>query len=165
MKDLESWRLVWRDGFVPQLTKQQLEALRDALASDDPRLIQGATTTPPPLMCVADWAVECGCVLSYCGVVANGGFESLTIKDYWDKVKNNPTPCKVGTAEEEFAKLCFNADQRLGEPAACRWFLNWFDDTPRNEMREKLLGEVELNLKERESKDVTVSPRDPGSVA
>ena len=89
----------------------------------------------------------------------------MTAEDWVNKVKDNLHACTVGKAEEEFAKLCFNADQRLGEPAACRWLLNWFDDTPRNEMREKLLGEVELNLKERESKDVAVSPRDPGSVA
>ena len=32
--------------------------------------------------------------------------------------------------------------ERLGEPAACRWFLNWFDDTPRDQMRRELLAEV-----------------------
>jgi hypothetical protein len=107
-----------------------LEALRDALQSDDTRLTQGSTTTPPPLMCVQDWPVEAACALGYCG---------------WQG-DNLET---VGEVEEFFAKVCFEADQRLGEPAACRWFLNWFDDTPRNEMREDLLDEVERALVER----------------
>lgn len=130
---MESWRLTWRNGFAPLLTTEGLEALRVALATDDPRLTQGSTTTPPPLMCVQDFPVEAGCVLGFCGAIDNGGFGQAT----------------VGEAEEFFAKKCYDADARLGEPAACRWFLNWFDDTPRDEMRRELLGEVELALKSR----------------
>lgn len=55
--------------------------------------------------------------------------------------------------EEFFARVCFEADQRLGEPAGCRWFLNWFDDTPRDQMRHELLTEVDRTLIERESGD------------
>jgi hypothetical protein len=124
---MESWRLVWRDGFVPVLSTAGLEALREALRGDDPRLTQGSTTTPPPLMCVQDWPVEAACALGFCG---------------WqgDDLES------VGQVEEFFARACFEADQRLGEPAACRWFLNWFDDTPREEMRAALLAEVEKAL-------------------
>ena len=39
----------------------------------------------------------------------------------------------------------------VGEPAACRWFLNWFDETPRDEMRRLLLAEVNRNLAERQT--------------
>jgi hypothetical protein len=124
---MESWRLVWRDGFAPILTTTGLEALRDALLLDDPRLTQGSTTTPPPLMCVQDWPVEAACALGYCGWQGEG---LLT----------------VGEVEEFFAKSCYEADHRLGEPAACRHFLNWFDDSPREEMRRDLLAEVELAL-------------------
>jgi len=127
---MESWRLVWRNGFVPVLSTPGLLALRDALRSDDPRLVQGATTAPPPLMCVQDWPVEAACALGVCGWLG-------------DKLET------VGQIEEHFAKCCFEADQRLGEPAACRWFLNWFDDTPRADMRRELLAEVELALAER----------------
>jgi hypothetical protein len=127
---MESWRLVWRDGFVPVISTAGLEALRDALRSDDPRLTQGSTTTPPPLMCVQDWPVEAACALGFCG---------------WQGEELET----VGQVEEFFARLCFEADQRLGEPAACRWFLNWFDDTPRAEMRRELLGEVERAIAER----------------
>ena len=55
----------------------------------------------------------------------------------------------VGEVEETFARVCFEADQRLGEPAAVRYFLNWYDDTPRDEMRKQLLAEVERALADR----------------
>ena len=139
---MESWRTVWRDGFAPVLTLNGLEALRDALATDDTRLVQGTTTTPPPLMCVQDWPVEATCALGFCG---------------WqgDQLQT------VGEVEEFFARCCFEADQRLGEAAACRWFLNWFDDTPRDEMRCELLGEVERALEEWAA---TVTPAVPVGV-
>lgn len=81
-------------------------------------------------MCVQDWPVEAACALGYCG---------------WQGEHLET----VGQVEEFFAKLCFEADSRLGEPAACRWFLNWFDDTPRQRMILELLEEVELALAER----------------
>jgi hypothetical protein len=127
---MESWRKAWREGFVPQLSTAGLEALRQALATDDARLIQGATTSPPPLQCVQDWPVEACCVLGFCGWQGEG-------------------LQTVAEVEEDFARLCFEADQALGEPAACRYFLNWYDDTPRAEMRRELLSEVEQALAER----------------
>lgn len=162
---MENWRHVWRDGFLPDIATETLKALHDAVLADDPRLSQGSTTTPPPLMCVSDWPVECGCPIAYCGIIANGGFESTTPESYQNKLKDNPNCCTVGTAEEEFAKLCFQADQRLGEPAACRWFLNWVDETPRNEMRRELLAELKKNLKERGFKYDALLPGDVGPVA
>lgn len=127
---MEGWRLVWRNGFVPHLKTEALEALAKALREDDPRLTQGSTTTPPPLMCVQDWPVEAACALGFCAWQG----DQLTT---------------VGEVEEAFARMCFEADQRLGEAAACRHFLNAFDDTPRQEMFAALLEEVELALKER----------------
>ena len=120
---MDSWRKVWRDGLAPLISTAGLEALATALHDDDARLLQGATTTPPPLQCVQDWPVEAACALGYCGWQGEG-LES------------------VAEVEEYFARLCFEVDQRLGEPAACRWFLNWFDETPRDEMRRMLLAEV-----------------------
>jgi hypothetical protein len=127
---MESWRKVWREGLAPQLSNPALTALRRALLTDDARLIQGATTSPPPLQCVADWPVEAACVLGYCGWQGDG----------------HET---VGEVEEFFALACFEADKLLGEPAACRWFLNWFDDTPRDEARSLLLAEVNRELARR----------------
>lgn len=124
---MESWRKVWRDGLVPLLSTRSLEALRQAVLTNDGRLIQGATTNPPPLQCVQDWPVEGACALGYCGWQGEG-LET------------------VAEVEEFFARMCFEIDQRLGEPAGCRWFLNWFDETPRDEMRRELVAEINLVL-------------------
>src|SRR5215203_7259553 len=127
---MESWRKVWRDGLAPVLSTAGLKALRKALAKDDARLTQGSTTTPPPLQCVLDWPCEGACVVGYAGWQGDG-LET------------------VGEVEEFFARCCFEADNRLGEPAAVRYFLNWYDDTPRDEMRKQLLAEVERALADR----------------
>ena len=98
--------------------------------NDDPRLLQGATSSPPPLACVQDWPIEGACALGYCGWQGDG-LET------------------VSQVEEFFAQVCFEVDKTLGEPAACRWFLNWFDDTPRDEMRRELLIELQRTLAQR----------------
>jgi hypothetical protein len=127
---MEAWRQVWREGVAPQLSTTGLKALQKALHADDERLLQGATTSPPPLHCVRDWAVEGACVIGYCGWQGDG-------------------LQTVSEVEEFFAQVCFEVDKALGEPAACRWFLNWFDDNPRPEVRALLLAEVNRTLAER----------------
>lgn len=131
---MPSWKYVWRNGFSKVMSKQALEALRDGLQANDPRLIQGATTSPPPLMCVADWPCEGGCLIAFSGWQGEG-------------------KAKVGEVEEYFAEICFNADLSLGQPAACRWLLNWYDDTDRSEMIRELLPEVELAIAQKENSD------------
>ena len=129
---MESWRKVWRDAVAPLLGRAELEALAGALSRDDACLMQGGTTTPPPLRCVADWPVEAACALGLCGWK---GLGLITVND----------------VEEYFARMCYEIDLRLGEPAGCRWFLNWFDETPREEMRQLLLAEVGRTLAQREA--------------
>jgi hypothetical protein len=124
---MELWRKVWRGGFAPVLTTTELLALRTGLASDDRRLIPGATCIPPPMQCVLDWPVDGACFLGYCAWQGDG--------------KNT-----VGEVEEFFAHVCFECDARLCEPAACRHFLNWCDDTPRDEVRRELLAEINAEL-------------------
>lgn len=123
----ESWRHVWRRGFAPQLSLRQLDALRQGLEADDPRLMQACTTSPPPLECVSDWPCEGACLIGYCGWQGDG-------------------LATVAEVEEYFARACYECDQLLGEPAACRWLLDWYDATPREEMRRELLAEVELAI-------------------
>lgn len=65
----------------------------------------------------------------------------------------------VGEVEEYFAKLCHDADRRLGEQAACRHFLNWFDDASREDMRRELLAEVEWALADRFDEVMPALPR------
>src|SRR5579884_4022542 len=96
---MESWRKVWREGVAPLLSTPGLESLQRALTNDDGRLLQGATTTPPPLQCVQDWPVEAACALGFCGWQGEG-LET------------------VAEVEEFFARMCFEIDQRLDEPAA-----------------------------------------------
>ena len=148
-KPLEAWQQVWREGFAPQLSIQGLQALKRALETDDPRLIQGATTQPPPLRCVEDWLVEGACAVTYCYVEDyNGMAPKGTIA-----ARNTSNYCTVGQAEEAFARACLECDQRLGEPAGCRHFLCWFDMTPREEMRQLLLPEVEGELARRQQEN------------
>ena len=131
---MESWRKVWREGLAPLLPTAGLRALAHALLVDDQHLLQGATTIPPPLLCVQDWPVEDCCPISYCGWKDNTGRET------------------VGEVEKFFAQACSQADERLGEPSAVRYFINWVDDTPRDEMRRVLLAEVERELANREER-------------
>lgn len=127
---MESWRLIWRDGIVPQLSTGGLEALAVALRDDDPRLRQGMTTSPPPLMCVQDFPCAGADAIGYAGWKGDG----LTT---------------VGEVEEHFARVCSQCDQATGGPADCRHFLNWYDDTPRPEMRRELAAEVRLAITKR----------------
>ncbi len=127
---LAAWTRVWRAG-APLLPTAGLEALAVALETDDPRLLQGATTTPPPLMVVQDWDVEAACLVGFCG---------------WQDGTSKHT---VHDVEEMFAKWCFAVDEILQEPAGCRWLLNHFDETPRDEMRSALLPEVRRELDRR----------------
>jgi hypothetical protein len=142
---MEMWRKTWRLAIAPQISTPALEALATALREDDPRLLQGATTSPPPLACVQDWPTEAACVIGFCGAVNYGGFKMNP-----GETEPNKDAAPVATVEEFFARVCFEADQILKESAGCRWFLNWADETPREEMRRELLPEVELVLANRQ---------------
>jgi hypothetical protein len=127
---MEKWRRVWREGFVPQLSTTSLQSLQQALTEDDPRLLQGTTCYPPLLDELKDEAVQAVCALGFCG---------------WQGEGLN----HVGEIDAFFQKLCDAADLNFTDPAACRFFLNWYDDTPRDEMRQELLAEVTLALEQR----------------
>jgi len=122
---LENWRRCWRAA-AGVLARNELEALRAGLLLDDRCLLQGATTEPPPLMVCQDWPVEACCPLAYAGWQCG-----LTT---------------VAEVEEFFARVCHEIDEALGEPAGCRWLLNWIDETPRAAMIAALLPEVETAL-------------------
>lgn len=124
------WRRIWRFGLVPVLSRDGLLALESALVDDDRRLLQGITCTPPPLDALNHRAIQGACALGWCGWHGDG-------------LRN------VGQLEAFFNRLCDAADAALKEPGACRFFLNWFDDTPRPQMRRELLAEVRLALERR----------------
>jgi hypothetical protein len=129
--------VVFKTGFAPQWSVEQLSALAEACRTDDPRLIQGSTTEPPPIKCMQGWPCDCGCATAYVGAVSLGGFSGGSYAEP-RKPATNPDAATVGQVEEFFAHACFAADQLIGEPAECRHFLHWFDDTPREEMRRVL---------------------------
>jgi hypothetical protein len=124
---MEMWRRVWRDGLAPCLSAASLEALRLGLRHDDPRLVQGVTCSPPDLNTLNGRRVESACALGYCGWQGEG-------------------LATVGAVEDYFQHLCDGADERMAERAVCRFFINWYDDTPRDAMRQLLLAEVEETL-------------------
>lgn len=126
----EAWQIAWRSGIAPNLSTEGLLRLRSALENDDRALLQGTATFPPPLEALKAQPVEGACAVSYCG---------------WQ----GDDLGTVGEVEAFFARVCFETDRRLGEPAGCRWFLNWFDETPRDEMRRLLLAEVKETLARR----------------
>jgi hypothetical protein len=125
---MKDWRPAWR-AMAALMPIEGLIALRQALIDDSEALLQGATTEPPPLICVQDWACEGACAAGYA---------------FWRAGHDT-----VGEVEECFARLCFEADRAMGEPAGVRHFLNWFDETPRDEMRRELLPEVNAEVARR----------------
>lgn len=124
---MESWKTVWRKGLLPLLKRQDLLNLLDGLDKNDWRIIQGSTTMPLPLECVKNWDCEAGCLISYMGM--RQGLEL------------------VGEVEEFFARMCLQIDQQLGDPAGCRWLVNWWDETPREKAFSMLREEIQENLK------------------
>jgi hypothetical protein len=130
----EPWRKVWRDALAPVLSLAELSALRDALRADEPALIQGRTALAQGAGEGAgryDLRPAAGaCPIGYAGWKGLG----LTL---------------VGEVEKHFARVCDEIDRRAREPAACRWLLDFFDDTPRREMIALLLPEVERELEAR----------------
>lgn len=120
---MQRWQSVWRIGLAPQLSTAALGLLRDALRADDPRLQQGATTMPQAIPGAEQLAIVSACAVGFCG---------------WQTHEMET----VGEVEEYVADACTEADRLLDEPGASRYFMNWFDDTPREEMRRALLDEV-----------------------
>src|SRR5258708_35340746 len=102
---MENWRKTLRQGLAPELPTEGLLALRQALLNDDCRLLQGATTLPPPLRCMRDVAVQAACGIGYCSW-QGAGLDT------------------VAEVEEAVAQLCDVVDQRLGEAAPGRGFLD-----------------------------------------
>lgn len=121
------WQVVFREGFGPVIGRYGLAVLLEALRRNDSRIIQQATTDPPPLLVNSDCPVSRADPVAFCG---------------WQAIGLGT----VGDLEEYFARICYEVDSRIGRPGGCRWFLNWVDDTPRGEMVARLVEEVEAYL-------------------
>jgi hypothetical protein len=55
----------------------------------------------------------------------------------------------VGEIENYFSNRCCQIDKELQEPAGCRNFLNWFDETPRLQMLDELGRELDREINRR----------------
>ena len=126
-----AWQHAFRVGIAPHLGTAGLMALRDALERDDPRLIQGKTLEPAIEDRGGDWAPEGACAVAFA---------------CWHDLEGEPTAEEV---EQRFAEVVTAANEEMGEPLGCSWFVSWFDEVPRSEMRQELLAEVEAVLTER----------------
>ena len=125
---------VWREGVAPLLSTEGLEALRQALARTTRGCCRGRRRRR-----------------RRCSACRTGRSRRPVP---WATAAGRATGWRRSAEVEEFfARMCFEIDQRLGEPAGCRWFLNWFDETPRDEMRRLLLAEVMRALTERRVAD------------
>jgi hypothetical protein len=124
---MESWRKVWREGIQPQVSTIGLITLYKGLKEDGESICQGATTLPPPLQGSLELPVEATDAIGYVAWKAYGADT-------------------VGKVEEFFAKLCYEAEQKLGEPAAVRYFIWWYDTMPMDVVRTDLMEEITREL-------------------
>lgn len=129
----EPWRTVLRNGLLPLLSDDAVFAIYFALANDRPDLMQGASTSPPPMLSCADQECQAGCLLSY------GPWKALKLRT-------------VGEVEEQFVRLCYDLDMLTGDRTATNTLLKYFDETPRDEMIRTLLPEFRDEVAKRENK-------------
>ena len=118
----QAWQKCWHEGFAPLLSDEGLFELAKALREDDPKLIQGHT-------CITANGYRKGEVIGACAI-SYAGWKGDELTG-WDEV------------EAFFSMCCWKVDQSFGMMASCRYFLNWFDETPRFQMRKELLAEVQ----------------------
>lgn len=128
---MEKWRIVWRDGIAPNLPVDGLRALLKALVEDDKALVQGRMCSPPVYKGFENQLIVAACAISYPG---------------WCSGMRT-----VGELEKFIGKICDAADKKFEEPAACRYFINWFDSSPREVMRRELIPEVQLEISKRDT--------------
>lgn len=128
--DLEKWQVVWREELAKRLSVKQLLALRLAVLENDGRLVQGVVTHPPPLQVVAEWPIEGGCALVI-GLWGMDGQVSVyeMAKRYYEMIKEADAALPVGLTIDDF--------------------LDFFDNTSREEMLKRMLGEIDVVLDQR----------------
>ena len=82
---MEKWRRVWRAGLAPHLSRAGLLALQSSLLRDDPRLLQGTVSSPPPLDALRECAVNGACAISWCGWQGQGLRSVGQVEEYFHR--------------------------------------------------------------------------------
>lgn len=120
---MKMWRKVFINGIAPSISNSGLVQLIKELAMEPSSLIQRETVFPEPIAPNMDRPVEAACAIGFCGWKGEG--------------------CEtVAEVIEYFSRVCYETDQRLCEEAGCRWFINWFDDTDMEIVREELTSAI-----------------------
>lgn len=152
---MQRWRDAWQRGIGCHLSTAGLYALREALVSDDPRLVQGHTTVPkaPGVRRSPDGQIGRAkgprptgcCAIGLAGWLGDG--------------LNS-----VGEVYRHFEATCDETDEDECESGFAYHFVDWFDHTPRDVMRRELLVEVERSLRMRLSGNADRFRREPRAV-
>jgi hypothetical protein len=136
------WRKVIRDVFFPQLSDRTLGILRDWIARDDERLMQGGLVSPPALPTCHDWPVERTCLAGLAAVVEYTGSDNLE-----DVTVNQLVGhfLRLSGAMNEGTK----ASDSIVPEYPSQVVLNWFDMKERPEAFRLLLAELDRELARR----------------
>ena len=118
---MEPWRRVFREGIAPQLPLPALEALRRGLLKNDPRLRPGSTVE----IARTGHGIQ---VIQVCAIGYSAWKGACLETDR--------------AIEEFFATVCARANETLGDPGACSYFISWFDNHRREVVFPLLLAEV-----------------------
>jgi hypothetical protein len=126
---MRDWQRSWR-AFSERFSTEALQSLANALASDNPAIIQGATVIPFPAECEGPEPPE-GCDPVVWCLWAGGGHRTVLdlFRAFWD--------------------ACNHADEWVGQRYACADFTGWWDETPRAEAVAELLNEVRDEIQRR----------------
>jgi len=133
------WRLAWRYGFSDLLPRTGLIALKEAIISDDRRLIQGSSTLPLRIFKRPKLPIVGACAVSFCLWQAN---EFSLVGEVWSSLDRLKREVKARIAD-----AATNSDNPFGlRFVSDLSFLSWYNDTSRANMRVELLPEVELAI-------------------
>lgn len=133
---MEQWRRYFRHGIAPLVENAQLEYVLGILKSDSEKMCQGDTVILRKVIAESgltyyhgDLPPVSGCFVS----LIHMSDEKLTANEV--DAKFGPFLCRVGLNH-----------------GLSSHFINWFDDSPREEVRRELIAEIELVLDARNPK-------------
>jgi len=129
-----AWQHWWREGLHPLVETDGLVALRQALAADDARLIQHATTDPINQAANAHLDVLGADAIAWTGWRGNPFWKVRALENYWFDLA-------VRASER--------VRERLRTGMGCSLWLSFWDETPRPEAFRLLLKCVETELRRR----------------
>jgi len=109
-------RIVFEKGFAPQFSTETLILFQYALEENSDKIVQGSTTVPAPSLALSDWPCQSACAIG-----------SLA----WEQQYGWEDGVTVSEIDEAFIASAMKCDALMNEQAACRYFLNWFDEGDR----------------------------------